>query len=405
MSGLAAVYGSRAIPANLQSDIDEVFKGPGALASRQVMPEQIDDAARLTEDVRRQTDATVTAALLNDDPTRAATALDRAEAARQPLPFDAYTSVTAQSLQDLGNLYVGIEYLRTLEGEKHLVFLTEQGMYLPRAETDGTVAARANNARVAIDTIQTGGIDWGPMPTASSGPLPPLPSPNFTAMDQFRIGTLRTLSTLTGGQFAAREYSGPALDRVDVATRFGYLIGYRPTNGTVDNRYRRIAVRVNRPGLTVLYRHGYYTNDGPPPPVDRKAYLTNRRIAGAGNYAKDVTDIGVKATASVKKKDQWTEVSLEVMVDAAHVSFKTAEDRHVATLELAIFAGDDKERIVGQSRHTMDLKLKDETYQRYMREGIPFTITLSAVTKPTYVKVIVYDYTADLVGSTNVKLK
>lgn len=404
LSGLAAVYGSRDIPPSLQRDIDEVFRGPGAIASRQITPEPITDAKGLAADDRRATDALQRAEIVADRPGAALDPFDRLDADRQGLPFEAYVSSSVQTMQDLGSLYTAIEYLRFLEGEKHVVFVTEQGMYLPRVENDSDLAARANNARVAIDTIQTGGLDSGPPPTASA-PAPVLPSAAFTAMDSFRISTLKTISNLTGGQSAAREYAGPAVDRIDVATRFGYLLGYRPTNTVIDNRYRRIVVRVTRPGLMVLYRHGYFSNDGPPP-TDRRKYLTTRRIAGAGYYAKDVTDIPVKVTRSVRTKtERRVEVTLDVTVDASRVSFATVDNRHVAVLDLAIFGGDSKERIVGQSWHKMDLKLKEETYQRYMREGIPFQVVLSAVAQPAYVKVVVYDYAADLVGSTNIKLK
>lgn len=37
-----------------------------------------------------------------------------------------------------------------------------------------------------------------------------------------------------------------------------YLLGFRPTNGTQDGRFRRIAVKLSRPGLEVRTRAGYY---------------------------------------------------------------------------------------------------------------------------------------------------
>jgi len=40
-----------------------------------------------------------------------------------------------------------------------------------------------------------------------------------------------------------------------------------------------------------------------------------------------------------------------------------------------------------------------------MREGIPFEVTMRAALPPKFVKVIVYDYAADLLGSAIVKLK
>ncbi len=47
----------------------------------------------------------------------------------------------------------------------------------------------------------------------------------------------------------------------------------------------------------------------------------------------------------------------------------------------------------------MDLKLKDETYQKFLQAGIPFTARIPTKPQPRYVKVIVYNYEADLVGS------
>ena len=56
------------------------------------------------------------------------------------LGLDDFVQVTARSLQDLGNCYAAIEYLRHLEGDKHLVFVTERGMNLPRLEDDMDLA-------------------------------------------------------------------------------------------------------------------------------------------------------------------------------------------------------------------------------------------------------------------------
>jgi hypothetical protein len=40
-----------------------------------------------------------------------------------------------------------------------------------------------------------------------------------------------------------------------------------------------------------------------------------------------------------------------------------------------------------------------------LRDGIPFEVTMRAALPPRYVKVIVYDYAADLLGSSIVKVK
>jgi len=215
---------------------------------------------------------------------------------------------------------------------------------------------------------------------------------------------LESMSALTGGLSSVHRYAQPAVDRIDTATRFGYLIGYQPQNTRIDRRYRRITVRVNRPGVTVLFRHGYYADDVPLP-VDRRAFLTSRRISAAGQYGSAIPDIRVTLTPTVKRTQDAAEVSVVLNIDASRLAFTAVEGRRVADLDLVIYASDDKERLVGESRHKVDLKLKDANYQRYLREGIPFEVTMRAARPPKYVKVIVYDYAADLLGSSIVKLK
>ena len=55
------------------------------------------------------------------------------------------------------NIYTCIRYMRFMPGEKHLLFFTPDGLFFPRLEYDNGLAAYANDARVAIDTFQTGG--------------------------------------------------------------------------------------------------------------------------------------------------------------------------------------------------------------------------------------------------------
>jgi VWFA-related protein len=412
-SGLAGLYGSLEPSASLQHDIDAIFRGPQGQSARTVptvpLPEREQAAAatrRAIYDVERA--ETIAAR----EKTTIGDTFDLMAGELVGLPFDAFVSTSVEAMQDMGNLYTGIEYLRYLEGEKHILFVTEQGFYAPRLEADASLAARANHARVVIDTIQTGGIDGGPSPmdtrsawsVAPTQMSPPVPPASYTNMDMGRMQVLSSMSNLTGGLSATRQYAQPAVDRVDTATRFGYLLGYQPQNTRIDRRYRHITVRVNRPGVTVLYRHGYYADDVSLP-IDRRTFLTSRRISAASQYGSAIPDIRVTLTPTVRRSQGAAEVSVVLNIDAGRIAFVTVEGRHVADFDLVIYAADDKERIINETRHKIDLKLKDENYQRYLREGIPFEVTMRAVLPPKFVKVIVYDYAADLLGSSIAKLK
>ena len=160
MGGLAGVYGSLEPSSQLQRAIDAVFVGPAGQSARSVAPVPLPERDQAAAATRRTMDDVARAEILAArEKTTIGDTFDLMAGELVGLPFDAFVSSSVQAMQDMGNLYTGIEYLRYLEGEKHILFVTEQGFYTPRLEGDASLAARANHARVVIDTIQTGGID------------------------------------------------------------------------------------------------------------------------------------------------------------------------------------------------------------------------------------------------------
>ncbi len=65
----------------------------------------------------------------------------------------------AATRDDVDKLYASINYLRVIDGEKHIVFLSEEGlMNLGRSEDADSIAAVATDARVTLSAVHTTGI-------------------------------------------------------------------------------------------------------------------------------------------------------------------------------------------------------------------------------------------------------
>jgi VWFA-related protein len=80
---------------------------------------------------------------------------------------------------------------------------------------------------------------------------------------------LRAMAAQTGGHaFVDTNEFSSRLDQMFRETGSFYLLGYRSTNARADGRFRRLQVRVNRPGVTVRTRSGYYA------PSDRAPRMT-----------------------------------------------------------------------------------------------------------------------------------
>jgi hypothetical protein len=341
--------------------------------------------------------------------------------ATQGLPFDEFVPRAAGSFQDLQNLFTCVEYLRYMEGEKHLLFFSGDGLMFPNGNVNYSkgVIAIANDARVAIDTFHTGGVFADPelLPTrgvtlqmpprgTSTPPTPPQPVLSQASWGRtFMLTTLTDVSKLTGGRSIIGGDVGRALVRLNESTRHTYLLGYYPRDDRWDGKYRQIQVRVNRPGVKLAFRHGYYARDTLRP-YNREEFLAYSRIAATGGYEADVEDIPFKVTTGMTEKTgSPPQIKVDLQINPERIGFKMIEERHATRLYITIYYADAGGNYLGEDWQTMNLELPEESYQRILRSSIQFSAAIPVKARNPILKVIVYDTVSDRVGSKLVKTK
>jgi len=147
-------------------------------------------------------------------------------------------------------------------------------------QSAGACSARINPARerafraVEAGNVTVHAIDPGGLPTLSTSSSDRRPSTGRgggrAMANLVRLGNLRTLPDRTGGKLIADPFR-PA-DRVAEIFRESesyYVLGFEPLHPDPDGRFHRIRVRVNRPGVTLQARRGYYGGTVDPAPVRR----------------------------------------------------------------------------------------------------------------------------------------
>jgi VWFA-related protein len=400
-SSLRSLYGDKRIPDHIQREVDAVFRAPGGAPARQLPAGSATDARAIADDSRQNMAAALRGAIIATRDPGPFDTFDTSAAELVGMTFDEYATVSTQSTQDLDNIYTGIRYLRYLDGEKHLVFVTEHGMLLPRLENDYSVASLASDARVVIDVLMTGGLTLATPPRPSiPGAAPPpragigMPTVPFASM--FAFQAQRTIAELTGGRFNGYSSSERTLAAIDQSSRFEYLLGYVPENGTFDGRFRRITVKVNRPGVQMLSRHGYYARPDDVP-FDRKQFMTYSRVTAAANTDAPMTDLTVAAT--VASQPGAAEAGLTVTLKAGGIGFEHTPGHHKASVQMVFMAGDDKQHLLGEHWQTADLDLTDENYQTFLAKGVSFTQAIPVAGALKYLKIVVYDYAVDRLGT------
>ena len=166
-----------------------------------------------------------------------------------------------------------VHAVRTLPGRKAVVLVSD-GFVLfgpGNANTEVLEAMRrlidrANRAGAVIYAVDARGLVCGCLTAAdkTSG----LSASSFGARTEARLEALaatqdglRYLAGETGGFAVVNSNNLPgALDRIAGDLRGYYLIGFQPDANTfsADGRFRKIRIKVKRPGLKIRTRAGFY---------------------------------------------------------------------------------------------------------------------------------------------------
>ena len=381
-SGLQLAYGSREIPSGTQKLIDALFSAPGLPVMRELPHAGLPGIGKFEEDRQR--------AVASLDPNSRG---ERDEEGHSVFVLD------EAKREDLLKLYTAIEYLRYVDGEKHAIFVTEEGY--PFGVGADRLAAMAADARVTISPIHTGGLPLEWVYDGAGGAE--LRGRSWQQVWAFEDS--KALAEMTGGIGSFYQDAAKGLAQIDRMTRFQYVLGYYPTPSRMDGSLRRIHVSVTRPDVEVRHRQGYYAQ----PPLmqnDPALFLPYARITGAGGQRAAIDDISVGMTIPQLRGTAGNrELRVDVLISAADVAFLEEADRHRAKLDLAVFVGDQKESVLAQAWEHIELDTDERGHARLLRDGIRRTVTVKVDGNATYVKAVVYDSNADRLGSVSRSLR
>jgi VWFA-related protein len=250
-------------------------------------------------------------------------------------------------------------------------------------------ATRANVSFYAVDPRGLGGLD----DAADLGSVPEDPSLGLgiTSMQreiQLSQDSLRTIANETGG-FAAVNANdfGTSFGRIIQDNSSYYVLGYYSTDSRRDGQFRSVNVRVKNPSLQVRARKGYVAPRGrppagtPPPPgiaasiAMREALDSPLPVTGLPMTAFAAPMAGAVSTAKPAKASVLVVVELE----GGALKFKEEGGMFLNDVEVAIVAMDDNGKIRDGAKDTAQLKLRPETHDAIVKNGVRITRRLELV--------------------------
>ena len=186
--------------------------------------------------------------------------------------------------------------------------------------------------------------------------------------------SLIALADETGGMAVVRTNDIPgALARIASENSTYYLLGYHTDASRSPGRFRKIDVRVKRPGLQVRARRGYLPLDPKALAKTREAEAkagTSSALRAALNNPLPIGDVPLRVFAApFKGVGRNASVLLAIEIDGAGLRFEEREGRFNEKVEVSVVAVDYQGNVKGTDRQTLDLKLRPETHQAVTGNG------------------------------------
>ncbi|HEY7502083.1 MAG TPA: VWA domain-containing protein [Vicinamibacterales bacterium] len=270
-------------------------------------------------------------------------------------------------------------------------------------------ATRSNVSFYAVDPRGLGGLDdAGELGSIPDDPTLGLGMTSMQRELQISQDSLRTIANETGGFAAVNSNDfGTSFGRIIQDNSSYYVLGYYSTDSRRDGQFRTVNVRLKNPALQVRARKGYVAPRGrppagTPPPPGIAASIAMRE---ALDSPLPVTGLGLTAFAApmagavVPGKSPQASVLVVVEIDGSALKFKEDAGMFVNDVEVAIVAMDEGGKIRGGAKDTAQLKLRSETHEAVVKNGIRITRRLDLVPGRYQLRIGARENVSNRVGS------
>jgi VWFA-related protein len=335
---------------------------------------------------------------------------------------------TASALEAIGN------HLAALPGRKNLVWVSssfpfEIGYDAPITTSDTSEhrtfsaeiedAARAlNNANVAVYPVDARGLVAGaskPQLSMSnrSATRPPRGAGAISSPPTATLQTMDVIAERTGGRafYNTNDLKGAVRRAID-DSRVTYTIGYYPTHGTWDGRFREIKIELKHAHGEMRYRKGYFAFPGGTPDINAQKKV----LADVSSTPLDDTEFGLTlradpvapaaaAVGATAPTPTTRKLATRLRFDATQMQFEQKNGRYLDKVDVQFLQMGANGKPVKTDGQTVDLNLLPESYKKVMTGGIILNSALDIHADCTSLRVVARDQGSGVIGSLNVPMK
>lgn len=219
-------------------------------------------------------------------------------------------------------------------------------------------------------------------------------------------GAMNDMAERTGGKaFYNRNDIDNAINKSIEDGSTYYTLAYYPENKDWNGKFRKIQVKVNRSGVKLRHRLGYYA-------VDPKIFAEQNKNQQATLFGEALSldspmATGLRFDAAVIQPSEQTanKVLIKFALDPHAISFDYQPDGlHHALVDCVVQAYSNKGKLIKTEASTINASLKPDTYNNVMRTFFPCNQSIVLPPGSYSLRLGVRDDRTGLIGTTNGKV-
>jgi len=213
---------------------------------------------------------------------------------------------------------------------------------------------------------------------------------------------LETIARDTGGRYFGNSNDlDHAIQSALRESSSYYMLGYYPSNKKWGGKFRQIRLQVDRPGVQLRYRRGYFAVN---PSEWRKDNGERTLTAALTANSLPSTEVTFMARALPPAPDSDTVV--EFAVDPSTLSFQTeAGNLHYSTLQFEVQVFTPEGKLVKAEVQTAEASLEEPTYERVRQQELPMNVPIRLAPGRYILRLGVRDNLTGLFGTADLALE
>jgi VWFA-related protein len=309
-----------------------------------------------------------------------------------------------RAVSTIDTLEMVARHLAGVRGRKNLVWVSSGfplSAFNYRGRTQTTEISRAtralNDANVAIYTVDARGLIGALLGPPRGG------KPVFTTLSSVTTNQdiLQSVAEQTGARafLNTNDITGAVRRAVDDG-RSTYVLGYYPSIDRGDGRFHQVRVKVNRRGVDVRHRQGYFAF------ATQKQAESQRSASLLSAIMSPFDASGLGLTVRVDPvAGKPSEARLTVRLDPGTVALERHSDRWAGAIDVIVAQVRADGTSVRSSDNTVDITLSDERLEQISRDGVAVVATVAVLPDAERLRIVVRDVRTGNLGTVGIPAK